>query len=240
MEVREPIYKRIEKDLRKEILNGNFKQGDMLPSELELCRRYGVTRMTVRQAINNLFVDGFVHRFKGRGTFVTFNKTEMDQNSKYPFFSFTREMIGGEAELVNFVMEFKIEDADEIVEKKLGLNEGEKVYYVERVRKANNLPLVSERLYLPVKLFPNLTKDAFLHSFHDYVQNELNFVIKNQLTSIEARSLAPSVAEVLHCMENEPALYMSSVAYRDDGVPFMYNRQYFLGTHFRFKHNFSK
>ena len=75
-----PIYQVIEKDLRVAILEGKLKQGDMIPSETELCAKYNVTRMTVRQAINNLLVDGYIYRHKGRGTFVTFNKKEMLQD----------------------------------------------------------------------------------------------------------------------------------------------------------------
>lgn len=240
VEVKEPIYKVIERDLRKDILSGKLKQGDMIPSEIELCAKYGVARMTVRHAVDNLLVDGYIYRHKGKGTFVVFNKTEMDQNSKVPFFSFSREMIGEEGELVNTIINFSVEQPDEIIMKKLQLLPIEKVYYVERVRKLNNTPLVYERIYLPVKLYPDLTPEIFLHSIHTYVQAELGFVIRNCECAIEARSLAPKVAEILHCMENESALYMSSVSYLENGCAFMYNRQYFLGTHFRFKHNFSK
>ena len=93
MEMKEPIYKVIERDLRKDILNGTLKQGDMIPSEIELCAKYGVARMTVRHAVDNLLIDGYIYRHKGRGTFVVFNKQEMDQNKQVPFFSFSREMI---------------------------------------------------------------------------------------------------------------------------------------------------
>lgn len=240
MEMKEPIYKVIERDLRKDILNGTLKQGDMIPSEIELCAKYGVARMTVRHAVDNLLIDGYIYRHKGRGTFVVFNKKEMDQNKQVPFFSFSREMIGGDGKLVNTVINFSIEEPDEIITKKLQLLPIDKVYYVERIRKSENVPLVYERIYLPVNLFPNLNEEAFLHSFHDYVQNDMGFVIRNCECAIEARALASKVAKILHCTENESALYMSSVTYLDNGRAFMYNRQYFLGTHFRFKHNFSK
>ena len=66
------------------------------------------------------------------------------------------------------------------------------------------------------------------------------YSIRNCECAIEARALAAKVAKILNCTENESALYMSSVTYLDNGRAFMYNRQYFLGTHFRFKHNFTK
>jgi GntR family transcriptional regulator len=240
MEMKEPIYKVIERDLRKDILNGTLKQGDMIPSEIELCAKYGVARMTVRHAVDNLLIDGYIYRHKGRGTFVVFNKQEMDQNKQVPFFSFSREMIAGNGKLINTVINFSIEEPDEIIAKKLQLLPSDKVYYVERIRKSENVALVYERIYLPVNLFPELKEEDFLHSIHDYVENKMCYSIRNCECAIEARALAAKVAKILNCTENESALYMSSVTYLDNGRAFMYNRQYFLGTHFRFKHNFTK
>lgn len=79
-----PMYQQIERDLRVAILEGKLKQGDMVPSETELAARYKVTRMTVRQAINNLLVDGYIYRHKGRGTFVTFNKRKCRTKRRFP------------------------------------------------------------------------------------------------------------------------------------------------------------
>lgn len=239
-EQREPLYKIIERDLRQAILSGELKQNEMIPSEYELCAKYGCTRMTVRQAINNLLVDGYIYRHKGRGTFVIFNKKEMDQNAQVSFFSFAREMIGGDQPLISKVIDLKLEEADENIAIKLQLGSNKTVYYVERVRKSNGVALVYERMYLPIELYPELNSSCFENSFHDYIQKELGFVIKNQQTAIEARALAPRVAEILNCSEGEPVLYMSSVTYLENGKPCIYNRQYFLGTHFRFKHNFTK
>jgi len=118
-----PIYQKIEKDLRVAILDGRLKQGDLVPSETELASKYQVTRMTVRQAINNLLVDGYIYRHKGRGTFVTFNKKEVDREEK-PFFSFTNEMKGIDAPITTTVLKFEKRTADEIIAMRLQLNRG--------------------------------------------------------------------------------------------------------------------
>ncbi len=235
-----PIYQVIERDLRVAILEGRLKQGDMIPSETELSAKYKVTRMTVRQAINNLLVDGYIYRHKGRGTFVTFNKKEIDQESRTPFFSFTKEMIGINDVVTTTVINFKIVLADEIIAKRLQINIDGECYYIERIRQSNNIPLVYERLYLPKCLYGELTEDIFYGSFHDYVQNKLNFRIRNCESAIEARAVGQKVAELLHQTIGEPALYMSSTTYLENGRAFMYTRQYFHGNHFRFKHNFKK
>src|SRR5574344_743537 len=121
-----PIYQVIEKDLRVAILDGHLKQGDMIPSETELCGKYKVTRMKVRQAINNLLIDGYIYRHKGRGTFVTFNKKEMDKSNNKPYFSFYQEMIGIDSPVSTSVLRLDEIEADEIVSKRLQLAIGSK------------------------------------------------------------------------------------------------------------------
>lgn len=66
-----PIYYQIEEQLKKQIENGELKPNDSLPSEREFAERFEISRMTVRQAINNLVNDGYLYRQKGRGTFVS-------------------------------------------------------------------------------------------------------------------------------------------------------------------------
>lgn len=232
-----PMYQIIEKDLRIAILEGELKQGDLIPSETELSAKYKCTRMTVRQAINNLLVDGYIYRHKGRGTFVTFNKKEMDQA---PFFSFTNEMKGIDDPVTTTVLNFEESKADEIIAARLQLKVDDRIYYVERLRKSDNVPLAFERVYLPLNMYPNLSEEIFEESFYTYVQEKLNWKIRNCVRAIEARGVPKNIAELLHQKEGEPSLYMSSVTYLDNGRAFVYTRCYFHGEHFRFKHNFSK
>ncbi len=65
-----PHYKRLYEDLRKQIVDGIYKEGDLLPSENELCSLYGVTRPTVRQALSSLVSDGFIRKHQGKGSIV--------------------------------------------------------------------------------------------------------------------------------------------------------------------------
>jgi GntR family transcriptional regulator len=236
-----PMYQIIERDLRVSILDGVLKQGDLVPSETELSAKYKVTRMTVRQAITNLLVDGYIYRHKGRGTFVTFNKKEMDRTEQ-SFFSFSNEMKGIDDTSNNTtnVLKFEESTADEIIATRLQLKVGDPIYYVERLRLTNNVALAYERVYLPMNMFTDLTEEVFKGSFHDYVQEELNWKIRNCERAIEARGVTGIVADLLHQNEGEPSLYMSSVTYLDNGRALIYTRCYFHGEHFRFKHNFSR
>src|SRR5512133_3040693 len=65
-----PRYRKLYEVLRKHILDGVYKEGDLLPSENELCQLYGMTRPTVRQALSTLSNDGFIRKHQGKGSIV--------------------------------------------------------------------------------------------------------------------------------------------------------------------------
>jgi GntR family transcriptional regulator len=232
-----PIYQIIEQDLRVQILEGKLKQGDMIPSETELCARYECARMTVRQAINNLLIDGYIYRHKGRGTFVTFNKKEI-QKQGGSFLSFTNEMKLLDEPVTTVPLNLEVVPADEIVAKRLQIHVGDPIYYIERLRSSENKPLAYERLYLPQAMYGDLTIDTFKASFYDYVQDDLGWRIRNCEYAIEARAVPKKVAELLHQRDGEPALYLNSVTYLENGRAFVYTRFYFHGEHFRFRDNY--
>jgi len=66
-----PLYQQLKNILKGQILSGVLKPGDRIPPETELCAKYGVSRITVRQAIHSLVEEGFLYRKQGKGTFVT-------------------------------------------------------------------------------------------------------------------------------------------------------------------------
>ena len=68
---REPKYRLVEKTVHEMIEDGTLKVGDQVPTEEELCGRFGFSRMTVSKALNNLSADGYIERIPGRGSFVT-------------------------------------------------------------------------------------------------------------------------------------------------------------------------
>ncbi|MDD3129202.1 MAG: GntR family transcriptional regulator [Candidatus Izemoplasmatales bacterium] len=235
-----PIYKIIEQDLRIAILEGRLKQGDMIPSETELCAKYDVARMTVRQAINNLLVDGYIYRHKGRGTFVTFNKKEIKKQDSSSFLSFTNEMKLLDSPVSTTLLNIQKTTADEMIARRLQIHVGDNIYYVERLRSSDNIPLAYERLYLPYNMYGVLDEKVFNGSFYRFVQEDLGWRIRNCEYALEARGVPKKVAELLHQQEGEPALYLNSVTYLENGRAFVYTRYYFHGEHFRFKDNYTR
>lgn len=75
-----PIYHQLEEYIKQQIENGILLEEAVIPSEREFAEKFQISRMTVRQAINNLVSEGYLTRQKGRGTFV--NKKRWNKNSR--------------------------------------------------------------------------------------------------------------------------------------------------------------
>ena len=79
------LYAQIEHNLRQRIISGDLSIGEKIPTEIELCEKYSVSRITVRRAIQNLVDEGILYRLRGRGTFVSAPKREIRKGTKSHF-----------------------------------------------------------------------------------------------------------------------------------------------------------
>lgn len=230
-----PIYKIIENDLKKVILDGTLEQGDLIPSETELSAKYNVSRMTVRQAINNLLIDGFIYRHKGRGTFVAYNKKEVERTSGR-FSNFSIENKDSNIKITKTtVLDYKIIYSDKLLSEVLQLDEREEVIYIERLKEDGDLPLIFERIYLPYKMFPDITKDVFEKSFYEYIEEDLQWKIRKRSSKVEVQTLTNTLANLFKQGQNTLVLYVNNVTYLDNGRAFEYSETYYNSQYFRFQ-----
>src|SRR5690554_5525064 len=157
-----PIYQVIENDIKDQILKGKLKSGDIIPSENQLKEQYNVSRMTVRQALNNLVNEGYLFRHKGKGTFVSGRKIEKNIQGVR---SFTEEMHAEGRVVKNKIIRFEIIDPTQAIKDKLFLDDQSKVIAVERIRYGDNIPVLHEELYIPFDMFKDLKEKDLNGSF---------------------------------------------------------------------------
>jgi GntR family transcriptional regulator len=133
-----------------------LRVGDAIPSERELCERFSVARMTVRQAVDALVVEGILTRVQGKGTFVATPKVDLQMRLT----TFEEEMTrrGYRASSTVLAADVRVPPGD--VADALGLDEGQHTYYLYRIRFADDEPLALEESWLPVALFPGLYDPA--------------------------------------------------------------------------------
>ena len=147
---KQPLYDQLV-DILSEKIEHECVPGDMLPSERDLSERYGLSRTTVRLALQELESLGLVIRQHGRGTFVA--DRSVHTANLMQTYSFTQQMreIGRDPKTI--ILEFSEIEADKNLAEHMGLRLGEKVIKVDRLRCADDMPLMIERTHLPMRKF---------------------------------------------------------------------------------------
>jgi GntR family transcriptional regulator len=211
--------------LRTEIAQGAFKPGQKLLSEDELASQYGVSRMTVRQALTDLIDAGIVYRRHGVGTFVSQAHIERDHSKLTNFFETAEEegILARASVLVGEVIPAKRQ-----VAAALNLQEGEPVIRIKTLRYANDVPVTVHDAHVPYKLFPDLLKKNF-ERLHIWTHMEDDgYRVKRAVQKIEARDADEEMAQLLDIEIGGPILYKERTVYAEDGTPveftYCYNR----------------
>ena len=160
------MYKQVQELLREEIASGKLKEGDLIPSEQDLARCYGVSQGTVRKAILDLTHQGIFYRRQGKGTFVVFDKTS---RGRYRNFRFVE---GLHSELVNVNLAFlkiQVIPARGEIARAIRLENGSKAIRLDRIGKIQDEFLIFTTSYLPKYLYKGLEK----YTAEDFLKNTL-------------------------------------------------------------------
>lgn len=226
-----PIYHQLEEYIKQQIENGLLKEEELIPSEREFAERFQISRMTVRQAINNLVADGYLNRKKGRGTFVSKKKVEQELQGMT---SFTEDMLSRGMKPSNRLLSFNIIEADKKTALDLKIAENDPIYKIKRIRLADGAPMALETAYIPVNLIPGLSDENSNLSLYQYIEEHLALTISEATQEIEAAIADAEIAEQLGIDEGEPILFIVRIAYLLDGTPFELVKSAFRGDRYRF------
>ncbi|MDQ1535835.1 MAG: GntR family transcriptional regulator, N-acetylglucosamine utilization regulator [Actinomycetota bacterium] len=150
-----PKYVRV-RDYLRSLVTHELVVGDAIPSERLLCERFGVSRMTVRQAVDALVVDGLLEREQGRGTFVAPVKLDLEVRLA----SFGEEMRRRGMEPSSKVLAAEEVTVTPDIAEALELLPGEQVLYLHRVRYADGEPMAIEQTWLPSRLAPGFFNEG--------------------------------------------------------------------------------
>lgn len=206
----EPAYAQLANIVRRQIAAGQFRPGDQLPSEAQLCRKYGISPMTVRRSINLLSDQGVVNTEQGRGTFVKpveLSTASFDLNELGSLFM---EGTAGDIK----ILDVRVVSADKKVASKLSIVIGEPSIYIRRLFLKRNRPIFYHRAYLiydPTRPIVEAEMDAtsLKGLFADVDNKMLKF---GQLT-IESTLMTEEEAELLDSSFPSAAFYLEHLFY---------------------------
>lgn len=223
------LYSQIEEHILKQIQTGELKEGDAIPTEVELSEQFGVSRPTVRQALNQLVNKGYLERTKGKGSFI--KKPKLTQEYTRFIESYNVEIEKKGLIPKTIVLEKKILESDEHIAKQLEISPLEKVIYIKRLRYAfkerGGQPIVLTTVYIPYKQIPKLLQYDF-ESFSLYEVLEKNeLYVKRVRRELEVTIAQDKLAKLLEIRSGDPVQRISSVGYLEDGRVIEYSISYY-------------
>lgn len=228
---KKPRYVVIKEYILNQIEKGKYKENEKIASENELCKQFSVTRMTVRQAINELVNDNTLYSVPKIGVFVC-------RKSKFKNFdglnSFTEDSIRNRGKTHSKIVLSELDKADKTIAAELGIAEGDPVWHLERVRFINDETVVYEDDYLNYAITGDITKKIAEKSLFNYFENFLELTIAYSDQQIIATLADQKLSEALNIEENQPLLKVTSNTILHDGQCIEYGHTYYRVDKFTF------
>lgn len=209
----------VRSELKRAIIEGEFPPSSKLPNEENLCTRYNVSRITLREAVRGLIEDGYVIRRQGAGTFVTAGpalRNSLDTN-----FSYTEYLESTGIRASKKVLEAKRVAADEEVAGELELEPGSDVVVIRRVRIAGRRPAIYSIDSLPADIV-DAKRDvkAFSGSLYKLLSSR-GHDVDHARTIITPVVATPEIAGILEVGVGEPLQHLRQVDVDGTGRPVM-------------------
>jgi len=184
-----------------------------LPTERELAESFGVSRMTVRQALGALRDEGVISSVRGVGTFVAKPRV-----SKAPTLtSFSEDLVSRGYVPSTIVLSASVEEAIADVAIDLGIPIGAKVFRLERLRLADGLPMCHEEVYLHAERFPGLLQTDLTQSLYATLEASYEVRLRRGAQSVRAVNLSAYHADLLETAEGAAALHMKRITTDERG-----------------------
>jgi GntR family transcriptional regulator len=228
-----PFYTQIKDTLRASVLDGTYKPHEQMPSESEMTELFGVSRITVRQALGDLQKEGLIFKIHGKGTFVSKPKAFQDL-ARLQGFGEAMSRMGYEA--FNQVISFKNVRAPRRVAERLHLTSQESVAEIKRVRFLNREPISLDVTYLPAHIGDRLrkedlgTRDIFL-----ILENDYGLALGNADLQIEAMTADASLSRALCIEEGSPILRIERLTYTTRRKPLDFEYLFYRGDAFQYR-----
>ncbi len=226
-----PLYHQLKTILLTAIEVGQWKPEERLPAEGDLATRYGVSKITVRQALKELSDLGYIRREQGRGTFVS--RPRLEQGPR-ELTGFTEEMRRHGFSATSRVLDQAIAAAEADVAAALLLNEGEEVFVLKRLRLAGGEPMGVQTAHLPLNLAPGLVNEEFgTASLYGVLQMHYGLQPAYAKEAHCAVLLDNENAELLSVPPGSPALQAERITFLPGGRPLEYVMSLMRGDRYK-------
>jgi len=230
-----PLYQQIKSLILQSLQSGEWKPGELIPSEVELANRFKVSQGTVRKAIDELAAENLVMRRQGKGTFVS---THHEARAHFRFLRLVPD------EGVPHYPESKFIDVKRVrapadVARLLDLKSGDAVIFIKRVQSFDGVPTVLEELWLPGLIFKGLTADRLVEykgPMYGLFETEFGTRMIRATEQIRAVCADAGAAQLLAVAPQTPLLSSERVSFTYGDKAVELRRGLYLTSHFHY-HN---
>lgn len=230
-----PLYQQVMHGIRGQIEAGAFPPGTQIPTEHELAGEYNVGRVTVRRAIEELVSEGLLTKQQGRGTFVKAPKLVRKVQFGSDVQSFSTACRGdGLVPSATLVARYRTPAGTDAAGF-LGMPSGSELLVVERLRRADDIPVLLDRSYFPAERFAFLEEaklDGSASIFETICAHTGEYPRQAPGRTIEIVRAGREPADALDVPLGEPLFLMKSNFVDSAGEPFFVGWQYVVGSRF--------
>jgi len=221
----QPLYRQIKSLITQSLVTGEWRPGDLIPSEIELAGRFSVSQGTVRKAIGELAGENLLVRQQGKGTFVA---SHSEERSQFPYLRMSPDR-GALDSLAATLIDFRKVKLDSVSAKKLDLASGASAFLLTRVLAVSGKCAVYEEVRLPAILFKGLTVGTIEHHhcmLYSMYESEFEVRILHVDEQLKAVAAEGAPARHLGVAKGAPILAIERVAYTYADKPAEHRRSF--------------
>ena len=218
-----PLVYQLGEAIRDKIVRGEYDPGQPIPTEEQLQKLYGVSRITVRLALAKLVNEGYIRRQQGKGTYVnprglvTKGKPKPLSRDMFGVKSTSKIIQSAGMKVRTEVLRFVREIPSKEVAERLGISEKDSVVHFERLRYADDKPLVLEKSWIPAAQCPDLKREDIKGSLYLVLFKKYHHHVAGAHQSLRAILASELDARVLNLQIGAPVMLVDGVTYLEDG-----------------------
>ena len=227
-----PLHQQLKAAIEERILSGEWLPGTQVLSEREFCEQYEISRITVRQALTALVMEGRLIRAPGRGTFVASPRIEQQLTQ---LTGFTQDMQARGKRPSARVLEAGSIAALPTVARALKIAVGESVIMLKRLRLADGEPVAIETAYLLESRCRGILKEQLAtRSLYDILTKKYRLKPVRAMQQMEAIACPAAEAKLLGTRRGAPVLHIQRTTYDREGRPFELVESFYRGDRYTF------
>ena len=232
-----PLYRQIKDLLIQSLERGEWKPGELIPSEIDLAARFQVSQGTVRKAVDELAAEHMLLRRQGKGTFVA---THHEARVRYRFLRLAPDEAGEGGRAENRILECRRIRAPAEIARALELRAGETVVSIRRQLAMNQAPVIIDDIWVPGAAFRGLTLDLLKAKrvpLYGLFESEFGVSMVRADEKIRAVAASEEIAALLHVTPGTPLLQVDRISYTYGDRPMEVRRGLYLTDHYHYRNS---